>query len=67
VDDESRGADSADTGGTDGTEAHETDGADTREPRTTDAHTTGTDAHGAFASWLLQVFAREDDERPSGS
>ena len=22
---------------------------------------------GTFASWLLQVFAREDDERPSGS
>jgi voltage-gated potassium channel len=22
---------------------------------------------GTFASWLLQVFAREDDERPPGS
>ena len=22
---------------------------------------------GTFASWLLQVFSREDDERPPGS
>lgn len=50
MDDESRGTDSPDTGGTDGTEAHETDGADIREPRTTDAHRTGTDAHRADSS-----------------
>lgn len=43
MDDERRGADSADTGGSDGTEAHDTGGADIREPRTTDAHRTPHD------------------------
>lgn len=47
MDDETRGADSADTGGTDGTEAHDTDGAGLREPRTTDAHKTPRGPHDA--------------------
>lgn len=47
MDDETRGADSADTGGTDGTEAHDTDGAGLREPRTTDAHKTPSGPHDA--------------------
>ncbi|MEU9330674.1 hypothetical protein AB0D91_44190 [Streptomyces canus] len=47
MDDESRGADSADTGGADGTNPHDTDGADIREPRTTDAHKTPREPHDA--------------------
>ena len=47
MDDESRGAGSADSGGTDGTEAQETRSAGLREPRPPDAHKTPREPHDA--------------------